>query len=114
MQTPSTPRRPPMRVGQLIDEQGGRFHNCECRLSLAVNELRSQLDRQRKIGAVNGQDAAADAIAAFENANLLARAGEIARGSEAGGSGTDDVESVMRHAERSEASTWRDPSLRSA
>ena len=105
-----------MRVGQLIDEQGGRFHDCQRRLSLAVDELRSELDRQRKIGAVNGQDTAADAIAALENTNLLARAGEVARGGEAGGSGTDDddVESVMRHAERSEASRWRDPSLRSA
>src|SRR5204863_4274963 len=87
---PAAACRPPMRVGKLIGEQGRRVDDCECVFGFAVNEFRTELDGQRKIGSVDRPDASADAVAAFENADFLARAGKIARGGETGDAGTDD------------------------
>ncbi len=85
-----------MRVGKSIGEQGCRFDDRECLFGFTVNEFCSELDGKRQIGGVDRPDAAADALAAFEDADSLARTGEIACRGETCGSGTDDndVESV--------------------
>jgi hypothetical protein len=56
----------------------------------AVNELRAQFHRRRKLRIVNRQDAAADAFARFEDQRLKTAANQVARRREAGCSRTED------------------------
>src|SRR5205085_11697844 len=74
----------------LIDEERRGVDDGERLLDFAVDELGAELDRQRQIGLMNRVDAAADALARFEDDNLPPRAGQLARGGEARGPCADD------------------------
>jgi hypothetical protein len=57
---------------------------------LAVNELGAELDGNRAQRVVNGVNAAAEAMAGFEDRDVEAAPGERPCGSESGGAGADD------------------------
>src|SRR5207244_7194868 len=87
---PLAAAHPPAIVGELVGEERRGVDDGERLLDLAVDELRAELDRQPEMGLMDGEDAAADALARFEDDNAPAGAREIARGGEARGPGTDD------------------------
>src|SRR2546421_6288966 len=76
----------------------GQFHGRECRgiddgervLDFAMDELRAKLDGNREIRLVEGEDAAADALAALDDADTPAGTRKVARGSKARRAGADD------------------------
>ena len=71
-------RGPIVIIRKLIDEERCRFDDGESLLRFTVNEFRSELERQRNIGDMVRENAAADALARFENDDRFSCAGEVA------------------------------------
>ena len=107
---PSSGTRPPVVVRELVRQQSRRLDDGERGGLLAVDELRSQLDGQGKIRRVQGEDAAAQSLAGFEEADALAGSRAIARRGQAGGARADDddVECYSRTiSDHGSLRTWR-------
>ena len=56
----------------------------------AVKEFRAELDGRLEVGQTLREDASADAVAGFDNHDLIAGLGECGRGGEPGGAGAND------------------------
>ena len=71
---PLSAAHPPVIIGEFVDEKSGGVDDAEGLLYFAVDELRAELDREGEIGLVESEDAAADALARFDDDNTPAGA----------------------------------------
>ena len=81
--------RPDVLVGKLHDREPRRVGDLACRLRLAVEELGSQLDRQRPLWVVDGEDAPAEAGTGLEHHHVAPGVAKSAGGGQPGRAGTD-------------------------
>lgn len=82
--------RPVMLIGKLMDEKACRSDHGEGILGLAVDELRSQFERQRGVVVVNGVDASTQALTSLDQNGRLSCLGKITRRRQSGCAAAQD------------------------
>src|SRR5207244_1529913 len=82
---PFAAAHPPVIVGKLVGEERRGVDDAERLFDFAVDEFCAELDGESEIGLMDGVDAAADALARFDDDNVPAGARQIARRGEARG-----------------------------
>src|SRR5438067_3633350 len=87
---PFAAARRPVIVRKFVGQKPRGVDDAEGLFDFAVDELRTELDGEGEIGLMNGEDAAADALARFDDDNVPARARQIARRGQARGPCPDD------------------------
>src|SRR5205823_5836626 len=99
----SAARLPPMIVRKLAGHERRCLDDRECFVRFAVDELRSELDREREISDVQRVNASAGAGPRLQNADAFSGAGELTCSREAGDTGADD-DGVKLHGEMEDCS----------
>ena len=84
-------------VREAVDEYARAAGEAEDFVDGAVHELGAELDRHGEVRLVERVHAAAEARARFEEEDIEAGGGEVARRGEAGGAAADDDRVALRH-----------------